>query len=60
MGGVGSGRHGDKLCTGDMLRLDVRHLQRVGRLTPSSIFLGSGHAMASRRAASTSAPNMGG
>ena len=39
MGGFGSGRHGGKQCTGDMLRLDVRYLHRVGRLTPGQYFL---------------------
>ncbi len=38
MGGFGSGRHGGKQCTGDMLALDVRHLQRVGRLSPGQYF----------------------
>lgn len=38
MGGFGSGRHGGKQCTGDLLALDVRHLQRVGRLTPGQYF----------------------
>lgn len=32
MGGFGSGRHGGKTCTEDMRRLDVRHIQRAGRL----------------------------
>lgn len=38
MGGFGSGRHGGKRCTGDMFTLDVRHLHRVGRLTPWQYF----------------------
>jgi hypothetical protein len=38
MGGFGSGRQGGKTCTGDMLALDVRQLQRVGRLSPDQSF----------------------
>ena len=32
MGGFGSGRQGGKSVTGDMLALDIRELQRAGRL----------------------------
>jgi hypothetical protein len=38
MGGFGSGRQGGKTCTGDMLALDVRRLQRAGRLSPDQSF----------------------
>ena len=38
MGGFGSGRRSGKECTGDMLALDARRLQRAGRLTPGQSF----------------------
>jgi len=38
MGGFGSGRQGGKRCTNDMLALDVRSINRAGRLTPGSWF----------------------
>ena len=38
MGGFGSGKHGGKRCTNDMLALDVRSINRAGRLTPGSWF----------------------
>ncbi len=38
MGGFGSGRRGGKECTGDMLALDVRQLQRNGRLEAGTGF----------------------
>lgn len=38
MGGFGSGRQGGKRCTTDMLALDVRSINRAGRLTPGSWF----------------------
>ena len=34
MGGFGSGRYGGRQVTADYRRLDVRHLQRAGVLTP--------------------------
>ena len=36
MGGMGSGRHSGKRCTSDMLALDVRSINRAGRLKPGS------------------------
>ena len=36
MGGFGSGRRFGKDCTNDMLALDVRSINRAGRLTPGS------------------------
>ena len=38
MGGFGSGRRFGKDCTEDMLALDVRQLQREGRLKPGAAF----------------------
>ena len=38
MGGFGSGRQGGKRCTNDMLALDVRSINRAGRLTSGSWF----------------------
>lgn len=38
MGGFGSGRQGGKRCTNDMLALDVRSINRAGRLTLGSWF----------------------
>jgi hypothetical protein len=38
MGGFGSGRQGGKRCTNDMLALDVRSINRAGRLKPGSWF----------------------
>ena len=38
MGGFGSGRQDGKRCTNDMLALDVRSINRAGRLTPGSWF----------------------
>jgi len=38
MGGFGSGKQGGKRCTNDMLALDVRSINRAGRLTPGSWF----------------------
>ena len=38
MGGFGSGRQGGKRCTNDNLALDVRSINRAGRLTPGSWF----------------------
>ena len=38
MGGFGSGRQGGKRCTNEMLALDVRSINRAGRLTPGSWF----------------------
>ena len=38
MGGFGSGRQGGKRCTNDMQALDVRSINRAGRLTPGSWF----------------------
>lgn len=38
MGGFGSGRRGGKSTTTDMLALDVRKVQRAGRLTPGQLF----------------------
>jgi Zn-finger protein len=38
MGGFGSGRHGGKRTTGDMWALDIRKVQRAGRLTPGQLF----------------------
>jgi hypothetical protein len=38
MGGFGSGRQGGKRCTNDMRALDVRSINRAGRLTPGSWF----------------------
>lgn len=38
MGGFGSGRHGGKSTTGDMLALDIRRLARDGLLNPGLSF----------------------
>ena len=38
MGGLGSGRRGGKSTTADMWALDVRKVQRAGRLTPGQSF----------------------
>ena len=38
MGGFGSGRHGGKRTTGDMWALDIRKVQRAGRLAPGQSF----------------------
>ncbi len=38
MGGYSSGRHGGKRTTNDMLALDIRKIQRAGRLTPGQSF----------------------
>ena len=38
MGGFGSGRHGGKTCTGDMFALDIRKIQRCGRLRAGQYF----------------------
>ncbi len=38
MGGFGSGRNGGKSTTGDMWALDIRRIQRAGRLTPGQSF----------------------
>ena len=38
MGGYNSGRHGGKSCTGDMWALDIRRIQRAGRLKPGQSF----------------------
>lgn len=38
MGGFGSGRRGGKKKTEDMLALDIRPLQRLGRLAPGQSF----------------------
>ena len=38
MGGFGSGRHGGKSCTGDMFSLDIRKIQRCGRLQAGQYF----------------------
>ena len=38
MGGFGSGRRGGKSTTADMWALDVRKVQRAGRLTPGQSF----------------------
>jgi hypothetical protein len=39
MGGCGSGRHGGKSTTGDMWALDIRRIQRAGRLKPGQSFV---------------------
>ena len=56
MGGFGSGRQGGKNCTGDMFALDIRKIQRYGRLRggPGSISIGNGHAAANPQATSIS------
>jgi hypothetical protein len=38
MGGFGSGRQGGKSCTGDMFSLDIRKIQRYGRLRAGQYF----------------------
>ena len=38
MGGFGSGKHGGKRCTNDLLAMDVRSINRAGRLKPGSWF----------------------
>lgn len=38
MGGFNSGRHGGKSTTGDMWALDIRRIQRAGRLKPGQSF----------------------
>jgi len=38
MGGFGSGKHGGKRTTGDMWALDIRKVQRAGRLAPGQSF----------------------
>lgn len=38
MGGYNSGRRGGKRTTDDMHVLDIRHIQRAGRLTPGQLF----------------------
>ena len=38
MGGMGSGRHSGRRCAEDMLALDVRSINRAGRLTRGSWF----------------------
>ncbi len=38
MGGFGSGMRGGKPLTSDMLALDIRKLQRIGRLAPGQSF----------------------
>ena len=38
MGGFGSGKQSGKRCTNDNLALDVRSIDRAGRLTPGSWF----------------------
>ena len=38
MGGFGSGKQGGKRCTNDNLALDVRSINRAGRLRPGSWF----------------------
>jgi hypothetical protein len=38
MGGYSSGRRGGKRITNDMLALDIRKIQRAGRLTPGQSF----------------------
>ena len=38
MGGYSSCRHGGKRTTNDMHVLDIRHIQRAGRLTPGQSF----------------------
>ena len=38
MGGFGSGKQDGKRCTNDMLALDVRSINRAGRLTPGNWF----------------------
>ena len=38
MGGYNSGRHGGKRTTNDMHVLDIRHIQRAGRLKPGQSF----------------------
>lgn len=38
MGGFGSGKHGGKSVTGDMLALDIRRIHRAGRLQAGQFF----------------------
>lgn len=38
MGGFGTGRRGNKSCTGDMRQVDVRRLQREGYLKPGTAY----------------------